>query len=358
MKAAVYRQNNKNLLIENLPVPEIKQDEVLIKVAACGLCHTDLHYIDHGVPTFREPPIILGHEASGIIEEAGEKAFINLNANEKIKNEKQFKKGYRVLVPAVLSCGTCKFCKQGRENTCQSMIMPGNSINGAFSQYMAVPSKDIILLPDEIPLEEACIIADAVSTPYHAVINKAKVKPSDTVIVFGCGGVGINVVQIAAFIGAKVIAYDIENNKLQAAKEFGAEIIINPRETNLKEFLKKNKIRADIVFEVIGNSEVIELAYSILGIGGKLCIIGYTNQNITINPAKIMFFEQEIIGSVGCPPSKYLEIIDLVKNNKLKLDKLIANKYELEEINKALDELRKSKVLRNIILPNGKNFVL
>ena len=321
-----------------------------------------MHYLDHGVPTFKKPPLVLGHEASGIVKIGG-----NI-----------FSKGQRVLIPAVLTCGKCKYCLEGRENVCQNMIMPGNSIDGAFAQYIKVPEKDIIAMPDEIPLEEGCIIADAISTPYHAVVNRAKVQSGERVIVFGCGGVGINVVQIAALQGAEVIACDIDDKKLTIALELGAKNAFNPEKIPVKDFLslvagdkrdfgsakpplrplpairKQNGGTVDVAFEVIGKPETIEAAYKTLGLTGRLCVIGYTNQNISINPAKIMFYEQEIIGSIGCRPTDYYKIIDLVKEGKIKLDKLIANKYELEDINKALNELRASKVLRNIILPNGK----
>lgn len=335
MKAAVFRAQNKILFIEEIPIPVPEEDEILIKVAACGVCHTDLHYIDHGVSTFKTPPLILGHEASGIVEIGG----------------KILKKGQRVLIPAVLTCGKCEFCLEGRENVCKNMIMPGNSIDGAFAQYIKVPEKDIIVLPDEITLEDACIIADAISTPYHAVVNRAKIRHGEKVIVFGCGGVGVNVVQIAALQGAEVIACDINEDKLKIALELGAKYAFNPEKISVKDFLKQNNIKIDAAFEVIGKPETIETAYKSLGITGRLCVIGYTNQNISINPAKIMFYEQEIIGSVGCRPADYYKIIDLIKEGKIKLDKLIANRYKLEDINKALDELRASKVLRNIILP-------
>lgn len=336
MKAAVFKEVGKPLIIEEMPTPEPESGEVLVKVAACGVCHTDLHYMDHGVPTFKKPPLILGHEASGIVETDG----------------KTLKKGQKVLIPSVLTCGRCEFCESGRENLCSNMIMPGNHINGAFAQYIKVPEKDIIILPDEISPEEGCIIADAISTPYHAVVKRAKIKAGERVIVFGCGGVGINVVQIAALQGAEVIACDIDDKKLDTALMLGAKYAFNPETIPVKEFLKQNGGAINAAFEVIGKPETIEVAYKTLGVGGRLCVVGYTNQNITINPAKIMFYEQEIIGSIGCSPSDYQEIIKLVLEGKIKFDKIIANKYALEDINTAFDELRGSKVLRNIILPN------
>lgn len=340
MKAAIFKEINNPLIIEDAEIPVIFDNDLLIKVVACGVCHTDLHYIDHGVKTFKKPPIILGHEASGIVEKS---------------NSPDFKKGDRILIPSVLTCGKCDFCLSEQENLCSDMLMPGNSINGAFAQYISVPAKDIIKLPDEIPLEEACIIADAISTPFHAVMNRAKVKKNDRVIVFGCGGVGINIVQLSAYVGAEVIACDIDDHKLSIAKDFGAQYALNPKNIDIKEFLKQNGGLTQIAFEVIGNPQTIEQAYKVLAPGGKLCIIGYTNQNININPAKIMFYEQEIIGSLGCSPKDYPKIIDLVKHQKINISKLVSNKFELDNINKALDELRNGRVLRNIILPNGKN---
>lgn len=338
MKAAVLRESNKPLVIEDLEVRQPQNGEILIKVVACGVCHTDLHYIDHGVPTFKKMPIVLGHEASGVVSTDGN----------------TFKKGQRVLVPSVFTCGECQFCQNGRANACKNMIMPGNSIDGAFAQYITVPEKDVILMPDDIPLEEGCIIADAISTPYHAVVNRAKVKQGDSVIVFGCGGVGINVVQLSSVMGAEVIACDINDEKLEKALSLGAKYVVNPNKNDLRTFLKSVGGPVDIAFEVIGNPKTIESAFKCIGQAGRLCVVGYTNQDITINPAKIMFFEQEIIGSIGCSPSDYPAIIELVRSGKVNLNALIANKYELEDINIAFDELRAGKVFRNIILPNGK----
>ena len=149
MKAAIFRQPHTPLTIEEVPVPSIRAGEVLVRVIACGVCHTDLHYIDHGVSTFQKAPIILGHECSGIVERAGAEVT-------------QWKEGDRVLLPAVVSCGSCRMCRLGRENICERMVMFGNNVNGAYAEFVAAPAKDIFRLPEEIPLVEGCIIADAV----------------------------------------------------------------------------------------------------------------------------------------------------------------------------------------------------
>ncbi|MEW5806988.1 MAG: zinc-binding dehydrogenase [Acidobacteriota bacterium] len=339
MKAALFYGPDQKLKIEQVPDPKIKPGEVLVRVAACGACHTDLHYIDHGVKTFKQPPMILGHEPSGIIEEVGSEV-------------KEFKKGDRVLLPAVLTCGTCYFCRTGRENICQSMIMFGNHIDGAYAEYVAAPAKDIFHLPDELPLHESCIIADAISTPYHAVKNRAEVRPGDTVAIFGCGGIGMNAVQMAASTGATVIAVDVVDSKLELAKTLGASIVINAKQVDAaKEIRKLTGGGADIAMEAIGNPRTIEAAFSSLRKGGRLCVIGYSAESITLPASKIMFFEMEVTGSLGCRPVDYPKIIEMARMGKIKVEPLVTARFSLDAINEAFDTLRRGEGLRAIIVP-------
>jgi len=309
MKAAVFYGPNQPLKIEEVETPKIYFHEILVKVAACGVCNTDLHYIDHGVPTFKKPPMILGHEPSGLVEDVG----------AQVKN---FKAGDRVLIPPVFSCGHCFNCRVGRENICLNMIMLGNNIDGAYAEYVKVPAKDCQHLPEELPLEESSIIADAISTPYHAVKNRAQVRPGDSVVVFGCGGVGINVVQMAAAAGGTVIAVDIVDNKLEIAKSLGAKHTINASKKDDKALLKA---------------------------GGRHCQVGYTHKTVPLNAGRLMFREIEIRGSLGCRPVDYPKIIEMVKNGKIQLKPVVTHKFKLEDINKAFDLMRKGEALRSII---------
>lgn len=342
MKAAIFYGSNQPLMIEDVPVPEIASDEVLVKVAACGVCHTDLHYIDHGVPTFKKPPMILGHEPSGTIAAVG-------------ANVTTLKEGNKVLLPAVLSCGTCFFCRTGRENICNTMVMFGNHVDGAYAEYVKAPAKDVFILPDEIPLEEGSIIADAVSTPYHAVKNRAEVKPGDTVVVYGCGGVGINVVQVAAACGATVIAVDVSDAKLGWAQKLGASYTINASQVeNIAKTVRKlTDGGADIAIEAIGNPKTIEAAFSTLRKGGRLVVVGYTNEAVALAASKIMFFEMEVRGSLGCRPVDYPRIIEMVRNGKIKVEELVTHRYTLDDINCAFDLLRShdESALRSIVIP-------
>lgn len=341
MKAAVFHGPNQPLKVEEVENPKIYFHEILVKVAACGVCNTDLHYIDHAVPTFKKPPMILGHESSGIVEDVG----------AQVKN---FKVGDRVLIPAVFSCGHCVNCRLGRENICLNMIMLGNNIDGAYAEYVKVPAKDCQHLPEELPLQESSIIADAISTPYHAVKNRAQVQPGDSVIVFGCGGVGINVVQMAAAVGGVVTAVDIVESKLDIARKLGAKHAINSSQKDDKELIKEvrelTEGGADIAIEAIGNPKTIELASASLKPGGCHIQVGYSHQAAPLNAGRLMFREIEIKGSLGCRPVDYPKLIEMVRMGKIQLKPVVTNKFKLEEINQAFDVLREGEALRSIIV--------
>ena len=338
MKAALYYKGEKVLRIEEVPTPEPGPGEVLVKVAACGVCHTDLHYLDHGVPTFKEPPMILGHEISGIIEKMGD-GVTNWNEED------------HVIIPAVLTCGVCDACRRGRENICKSMVMIGNNINGGYAEYIAVPAKDLIPLPKHLNLENCAIIADALSTPFHAVANRGEIKPGDVVSVFGCGGVGINVVQFAALAGAKVIAVDLSDEKLELAKKLGAYATYNAKEEKVEKIVRKATGGCDVAFEVIGNPKVMLQAMSTLKTGGRFVMVGYTAESVALPAARIMYREMEIRGSLGCRPVDYHTIVALVDQGSVALDPLISHRYPIDEVNKAFDDIREGKpIIRNLMV--------
>lgn len=338
MKAAVFYGPNQPLKVEEVETPKAGPGEILVKVAACGVCHTDIGYIDEGVPTFKKPPMILGHEAAGSVAGLGEGVT-------------NFSEGDRVLIPAVFTCGDCAYCRTGRENICLNMRMLGNNMDGAYAEYTVVPARDCLNMPEEIPLEEGCIIADAISTPYHAVKNRAKVRPGDVVCVYGCGGVGMNVVQLAVATGAVVVAVDVDDDKLRMASDLGAWKTVNAKGVNpAKEIRKLTGGGADIAIEAIGNPLTIDQAFSSLKTGGRLCIVGYTGQDVKISAGRIMFREMEIVGSLGCRPVDYHKIVDMVKGGRIKVTEMVTARFPLDEINEALDLLRSGKSLRSIVV--------
>ncbi|MHA2502621.1 MAG: alcohol dehydrogenase catalytic domain-containing protein [Candidatus Kariarchaeaceae archaeon] len=335
MKAAIF-DGSHTLKIEEIDKPEPSDTEILVKVVACGVCHTDEGYIE-GTPTFKQKPLILGHEASGLVEVVG-------------KNVSGFEVGDPVLIPPVLTCGTCEYCLAGRETICSRQQMLGNHIDGAFAEYIAVKAKDVVKVPEGLSLADVSIVADAVATPYHAVINRAQIKPGQKVVVIGCGGVGINVIQFANFAGARVMAVDLQDDKLALAKKLGAAITVNPSTEDLRGAIKKHFGRAEVAFEVVGNPVTQQMAFDSLGPGGKMVAVGYSPKKWDgFQSGKIMFWELELIGSLGCPPRDFERILYLIETGKITLDGLITHRFKLDQINEAFEVLRGGNAVRVII---------
>jgi 6-hydroxycyclohex-1-ene-1-carbonyl-CoA dehydrogenase len=340
MKAAVFTEAGRPLEVTEVPTPIPGPGEALIRVAGCGLCHTDLHYIDHGVKTFKPPPIILGHEAAGTIE-----ALADDVADRSV--------GDRVLIPAVLSCGRCRFCREGRENICEDLVMLGNNMDGAYAELVTVPAAELVEVPDGLALEQACVIADAISTPYHAVKNRGRVQMGDTVAVVGCGGVGLNLVQCATVAGGQVIAIDLSEERLELARRLGATEAINPEgiERLDKHVRGRTGGGVDVAFEAVGTPATIQLAFSLVRKGGRLCVLGYSHEPVSISAAKLMYYEMEIMGSLGCGGGEYPEILGLVEAGQLQLDPVVSGSVPLDEINEGLDRLRRGEGVRWVVTP-------
>jgi len=340
VKAAVFDGSGKPLALREIPTPEPKPGEVLVRIAACGICHTDLHFLDHGVPTTKAPPLVLGHEASGTVEALGE-GVSSLHA------------GDRVLLPAVYGCGRCRSCRGGRENLCPSLVFFGSSVDGAFAEFLAAPAEICFPVPEGIPLEEVAIVADAVSTPFHAVRNRARVRPGETVAVFGCGGVGMNVVQCAFLAGARVLAIDLDPEKLALARELGAQAVIDAsREPEPARAIRRIADGGvDVAFEAIGRPATIRAAFDSLRRGGRLCVIGFTASDVPIPGSRVMFHELEILGSLGCPTSEYPALLALVRSGRIRLAPLVTARVPLEQIGEGFDRARRGEGLRTVVIP-------
>jgi 6-hydroxycyclohex-1-ene-1-carbonyl-CoA dehydrogenase len=340
VKAAVFYAAHEPMRIEDVPTPQPRAGEILIRVAGCGVCHTDLHYLDHGTPTFKQPPVILGHEIAGTVAALG--AGVTL-----------LKEADRVLVPAVLSCGHCTLCRTGRENICENSQMLGNHIDGGYAEYVVVPAKDVFRMPDDVPLVEGSVIADAVTTPFHAVVRRGKVAAGDWVIVFGCGGVGLSLVQVAAAVGARVIAVDVKDAKLETARRFGATATLNPAAVP-----KLDKaVRAlsgggvDVAFEAVGKATAQEAALNCLKTGGRLVLVGYSPETLPLNAGRVMFRELDIMGSLGCRPVDYPRAIELVRQGKVRLADMVTHRFPLHRIGEAMDTLRAGDAIRIVVTP-------
>jgi 6-hydroxycyclohex-1-ene-1-carbonyl-CoA dehydrogenase len=336
MRAAVLGTAGR-LAVESVATPEPGPADVVVRVAACGVCHTDLHYTDHGVPTAKKPPIVLGHEAAGWVEAVG-------------ADVRGLAAGKSVLIPAVLTCGVCAMCREGRANICESMQMLGNHIDGAFAEFVRVPARDVIPLPEGVDPVEVCIVADAVTTAFHAVTARARVRPGDRVAVFGCGGVGLSVVQFAVLAGASVVAVDLDEKKLAIARDLGAAGTIAGGATPGKDLRRKTG-GMDMAIECIGKPETIKQAHESLRAGGRLCIVGYCDKPAEMSVGRIMFQEQEVVGSLGCPPADFPRVLELVRSGRVRLAPLISATRPLADIGAAFDDLRAGRSIRTIIRP-------
>ncbi len=345
MRAAVFEKVKEPLkVVDDYDSPNIDgvTGQVIVDITACGVCHTDLGFLDHGVPTGKSPPLILGHEMSGVVKEIS-------------GDVKLFKQGDHVLIPAVISCGNCFQCRTGRENICSKQIFFGSNVDGGFAEQIMVPAKDIFHLPSEVPLEEGCIIADAISTPYHAVKNRGQVKPGDWTVVIGCGGIGLNLVQNIKVAGGLPIAVDIVPEKLDIAKKLGAVETISAKEMDDRGIVgairKLTGGGADIAFEAIGNPATFKQAFNSLRTGGRLVAVGYSPKRWDgFDIGRVMFREMELMGSLGCRTVDYPRIIELVKNKRIVVEPLVTAKYPLSEINEAFDVMRRGEGVRTVIL--------
>jgi alcohol dehydrogenase, propanol-preferring len=328
----------RSMRIVDAPLPKVGPRDVLVKVASCGLCGTDLEHYE-GVPTFGGLPLTLGHEIAGTVAEIGTAVA-------------RVKKGDRVLVPPLLTCGSCYACRSGRDNLCENFLMVGSSINGGFAEYVLVPrERDLVPLPPEIPLEEGAVITDAVATPYHALKYIAKVESGMSVAVFGAGGLGLNAVQIATAFGATAIAVGRNQRRLEVAKQLGAIDTVSYGPDAPREVRRLTKGGVDVAIEATGRTEVIAAAWDAVKKGGVLVVVGVAAGDLTIpNAVRIMFYEKGLYGALGSRSTGYYEIIELLKRKKLQL--LVQEKIPLDKIKEGFERLKNGQILtRALIIP-------
>jgi 6-hydroxycyclohex-1-ene-1-carbonyl-CoA dehydrogenase len=322
--------------------------EVLIEVAGCGVCHTDLGFAEGAVRTRADLPLVLGHEISGRVLEAGEGAGNWI--------------GKDVVVAAVIPCRNCDMCSSGRGNVCSNQEMPGNDLDGGFATHVTVPTNglsEVENLPEEYDLADLSVIADAVTTPLQAV-RRAAVSEGDFVVVVGTGGVGTYAVQIAAASGATVVAVDIEDAHLNPLLEHGAAATVNARELSAREVRDRVRESAESlgmphtgwkVFECSGTPAGQETAFGLLGPAATLAVVGFTREKVTIRLSNLMAFDATAFGSWGCPPERYPEAIELVTSGTVKLLPFI-RKVPMSTIATVLAEAhRRSDARRTILVP-------
>lgn len=343
MKAAVLPQGSRSLEIQELDLPSLLPNQVKIKVKACGICGSDIHLVLHGKMKATYSPCVPGHETSGVVEEVGEQVT-------------RFKKGDRVVVSAGTSCGKCKHCLAGRENLCEEIGVLGFNQRGGFAEYLQIEERYLHNLPDEIPFTEGAILADAVSTPYHAVKYQGEIKPGDTVAIIGCGGLGIHAVAIAKALGAgRIFAVDIDSGSLENAKSYGAdELILVEKNMQVGKVLKEKSGGIDLLCDFSGYMPNIENSVRAMNRGGRIVLVGIGRNKLEI-PMPFFLIERQIriTGSYGSDRRAIPELIQLYKDKKLSLTTSISGVHKLEETNEFLHALeeKKGNPIRFIINP-------
>ena len=361
MRAALLHNYTEPFKVESVELEEPQQGEVVVKLAASGVCHSDLS-IQRGLiplPT----PIIIGHEGAGVVEAVG-------------SGVTTAQRGDHVILTWLYSCGRCRDCARGRPHLCDAAAMaftggmydgttrfkmgdvPIRHWVGTFSEYTIVPEQAVVPIRRDVPFESACLVGCGVMTGVGAVMNTAKVEPGDHVAVFGCGGVGLNAVQGAVLCGAeRIIAIDVVEHKLDLAKRFGATYVINGKDEDAVDQIRSltDGKGVDYAFEVIGNTEVIEQAFRSIRRGGAVIVVGVPalGTQISVTAAALPLDEKSIRGSYyGSPRFRFdmPRLLDLYMARKLKLDELVSRQFRLDQINTAMELMEQGEVARSVIV--------
>ncbi|KON26948.1 hypothetical protein AC481_06130 [miscellaneous Crenarchaeota group archaeon SMTZ-80] len=340
MRAARFYQVGKDLKIEKVAVPKVGLDEALVKIKGCGVCHTDIHFIYEGLLKPGKIPQIMGHEPSGEIVELG-------------SHVQDHSVGDKVLIHFYQSCGICHYCRIEKENLCLNLKHFGFNVDGGYSEYAVVGSRHLVKLPEEISYD-ACILVDSGVTSYHAITKVAKLKPGETSMIMGAGGVGLMLIQIAKLSGAEVFAIDVNEEKLKLAKKVGADKAINSRKKNVFDEVMNftDKTGVDAVFETVGFENTYEISLNCLSRGGRLVIIGYQPENYLprIHPIQLIVKEASILTSRAGTHGELKKVVDLLRREKIQLT--VTDKFKLEQVNEALSKLRNGEIIgRAIIVP-------
>ncbi|MFN8511356.1 MAG: Zn-dependent alcohol dehydrogenase [Thermomicrobiales bacterium] len=361
-RAAVLHEIGQPLVIEELELEEPREGEVLVRIAAAGVCHSDLHYMkgEWAIPK----PAVLGHEGSGVVERVG-------------RGVTRVKPGDHCVLIFRPNCGVCYHCTIGRPALCTGRVSaPGTMFDGStrlsldgkpayhlariacFSEYAVIAEEQLLPIPKEIPLDRAALVGCAVMTGVGAAMNTVHVEPGSTVAVIGCGGVGLNVVQGARMLNAgKIIAVDILDNKLDYAEQFGATHVVNAKEENPVQRVREitDGLGADYAFDALGHAATVQQAFEMVRIGGTAVEVGIAPQGqmAQIDAFALAFQEKTLKGSFygsARPRVDMTRLLDLYQQGRLKLDELISRTYTLDEINEGFALLQGGAVARGVIV--------
>ena len=324
-----------------VPLPEIGPSEVLVRVAACGICHSDAHY-RAGISPIDPLPVTLGHEVSGRVETVGREVH------------HVSPKG-RVYVHYLVSCGSCDFCRRGHEQFCSKGQMIGKHRDGGYAEFIKVPARNVFLLPDEIPFELGAIMMCSSATALHA-LNKARLKPDQSVAIFGFGGLGFSALQLAKAFGCReVYVVDIKPAKLDSISAFGGVAIDATAGDPVDQIRKATDGKGvDVSIELVGSAITMGQAVRSLGVFGRAALVGLTAESMSVLPyLEVIKKEVEILGVSDHLATELPLLMQLARNGKLCFPQGTLRSIDLDgaQINDALDEVEKSSdYIRTVIV--------
>jgi 6-hydroxycyclohex-1-ene-1-carbonyl-CoA dehydrogenase len=335
------------LELQDLLPLEPGPSEVVVEIAGCGICHTDVGFVYGDIPTRHPLPLILGHEISGRVVVTGGRAA-------------QWQ-GRPVIIPAVIPCGSCAACGAGRPTICRQQFMPGNDGDGGFATHVRVPARGLCpvpeILPDGLSLAMLSVVADAVTTPFEA-IRRSQLGPDHVAVFVGVGGIGGFGVQIASALGAAVVGIDIDRDRLDLASQHGASLVLDAGTAspkNLKAAVRsfvKESGRKGLglrIFEMSGTPAGQALAFGLLDHGAHLAVVGYTAKEVELRLSNLMAFDATAQGNWGCPPDNYPAALKMVLEGKIKLAPFV-EQHPLEDAPAVLEAVARHALRRRAIL--------
>jgi 6-hydroxycyclohex-1-ene-1-carbonyl-CoA dehydrogenase len=345
------REGSKELVRARREVAPLTASDALVRIAGCGVCHTDLGFYFDGVPTRRPFPLTLGHEVSGIVAAAGPGAESWI--------------GRAVVVPAVIPCGRCAACLAGRGSICAEQVFPGSTVHGGFGSHLKVPAAGLCTVdrqdgrvrPAARELQALAVVADAVSTPYQA-IRRSGLQAGDLAVFVGAGGVGGFGCQIAAALGALVIAVDVDQDRLDLLLRHGASLGLRADRLEGRDlrravtaFAAERSIPSwrHRIFETSGTPAGQAAAFGLLGPGAFLSVVGYAREPVSLRLANLMAFDATAQGNWGCLPEHYPAVVDLVLSGRVALEPFIERR-PLADIQKAFDDVHARRTNRRLVL--------
>lgn len=329
MRAQRFYADTKTFAVEDVPIPEPGPGEVLVKVAFCGICHSDLSLINGTFPAMR-PVVTQGHEASGTLAKLG-------------PDVTGWAEGDRVVVAAGRPCTQCANCRRGDVTNCLAIQLMAFAYDGAWAEYTVAQAAGLTRVPDNVPLEQAAILADAVSTPFGAVVRTGKVGIGESVGVWGVGGVGTHIVQLARLVGAApVIAVDVKPAVLERAVELGADHAFDARDERLSEKIAEltGGRKLDVAFDAVGLASTFEQALDNLTVGGRLVAVGMSAEPACVGSTSMFALTQkQVLGHLGYQNVDIETLATLVSRGRLDISRSISDVVSLEDIAVGIERL-------------------